>query len=137
MPHYNVEAELWSLVHWLEPSLWTVRALAAAAVFFLLFFQPWKVSRVALFFRYMSMIGAIVVGCSIVNRPLGPLGDLIFWPSYMAYQAVMVYKMLPALLAQKRVGPAFPETTVLRYAFTRRLPHPSSTYGPFQRRDAA
>lgn len=122
MQYYNIEAELWALVHWMEPWIWYARAVAAFAAFVFLFFQPWKVSRTALFFRYLSMVGACLVGCSLFNRPMGPLGDLIFWPSYAIYQSVMVWKMLPALRAQMRQQPSFPEATVLRYAFTRQLP---------------
>lgn len=122
MDYVVVNEELWGLIHQMSPYIWYVKSTAAGICFVLLFFQSWKVSKLVLGLRYMTIVGAALIAASIWPTPhraitaLGPLGDITFWTFYALHNAALVWKLMPALRAQMALQPPFPEKVIMMYA---------------------
>lgn len=111
----DIQAELWGVVRFLEPWIWWAKAAAAGLCFVCMLFQPWKISLTMKVLRYFSMIGMLVIAFSWGNTAFGPLGDIIFWLSFAAYQACLIHRLLPALRAQMASAPPAPEIMIWNY----------------------
>lgn len=117
MPDYNSEVlhALWSFIHWMDSYLWTIKATAAGLVFIMMLMTPWKVARWILIFRYLSMVGMLLIAFSWGNNALGPIGDLVFWPSFVVYKGGTLWLQMPAILAQIKAQPATPERIIFDF----------------------
>ena len=112
----NLEAQLWAFVHSLGPCLWYAKSGLAFVCFVSLFFESWKVSRLMLALRSLTMLGMLMIFYSAwSNTALGPLGDIWFWSFYALYRVGIVWRLLPAIRAQMALQPPMPESLIWSY----------------------
>ena len=118
MTDYNSEVltALWHFIDWMDSYLWIIKAIAAGLVFLMMLMTPWKVSRWILAFRYLSMVGMLFIFFSWGNSALGPIGDLIFWPSFVVYKGGTLWAQMPAIIADIKAQPSTPERIIFDFA---------------------
>lgn len=86
MEPFHIQAMSWHLVHFLEPAIWWIKALAAGTVMVSMFPRFWDVTRPMQVSLFFMLAGCFLIFCSPANTALGPLGDLVFWPCFAVYK---------------------------------------------------
>ena len=72
--------------------------------------------------RFGMLVGCAAIAYSWGNTAFGPIGDIIFWMSYMVYRVTEFWVRLPEIReASKQLGPD-PTVVALNYLILGKTP---------------